>query len=195
LDAFESFVEWVGSVWDYVSNGYDWIQNKIVDAVLYFVPCEQLADKVTDDGEGVCKTLAKAALQAVAMAYGIPPEIPSWEATIAAYKGDLRAFIVENARLLPGVGVACDAATVADKVDSDADLRRSRRLRDEQGDRGARRRAQPRRPRRWQGWRCRRASSWSPTPRAHHSHRTSTSRSPGRTPRSRSGSPARSPGG
>lgn len=120
LEAFESFVEWVGSVWDYVSTGYDWIQDKVVDAVLAVVPCAQLADKVTDDGEGVCRTLAKTALQAVAMAYGIPPEIPSWEATISAYKGDLREFILKNAKSLPGVSAACDAATIANKASSSA---------------------------------------------------------------------------
>jgi cytoskeletal protein RodZ len=112
LDAFESFVEWVGSAWDYISSAYDWIQNKVVDAVLLFVPCEQVASQVADDGKEVCRKIAKTGLHAVMIAFGIPPEIPSWEATISAAKGDLREFILENAKDYPGVEAACTAADV-----------------------------------------------------------------------------------
>ncbi len=110
LDAFEAFADWVGSAWDYISGAYDWVQNKIVDAILVFVPCEQIANQVADNGKDVCRTLAKTGLQAVMISFGIPPEIPSWETTISAAKGDLRQFILENAQELPGVATACDAA-------------------------------------------------------------------------------------
>ncbi len=118
LKAFEKFVAWVGSVWDYIAYGYDWIQDKLVDTVLAFVPCEQIADQVADDGKGVCHKIAKTALHAVMAAYGIPPEIPTWEETIAAYKGDLRAFILTQAYQFPAVEVACTAAYVSHEVKS-----------------------------------------------------------------------------
>jgi hypothetical protein len=110
VDAFEAFAEWVGSVWDYVSEASSWIQDQVVKAVLAFVPCEQVANQVADSGKEVCRKLAKAGLQAVMVSFGIPPEIPSWESAIAAVKGDLKTFILENASALPGVSEACNAA-------------------------------------------------------------------------------------
>jgi hypothetical protein len=112
-DAFSSFVEWVGTAWDYISEGYDWIQNKVVDVVLAIVPCEQIASKVADNAKDTCRAIAKTTLQAVAVAYGVPPELPNWKATISGLKGDLRTFILENAKTLSPVGDACDAADVA----------------------------------------------------------------------------------
>lgn len=119
-DAFEAFVEWVGDSWDYVSGSYDWIQNQIVDVVLVFVPCEQIANEVSDNGKEVCKGIVKTGLRAVAAAYGIPPEIPTWEDTIALYKGDLREWILAQAKQeFPAVSIACDAASVAHTAKSD----------------------------------------------------------------------------
>lgn len=117
-DAFESFADWVGDVWDYVSDGYTWLQDKVVEAVLFVVPCEKIANNVADNGKEVCRKIAKTALQAALASFGIPPEIPDWDSTIAAVKGDLRTFILENAKTLPGVGEACDAAILAKQADS-----------------------------------------------------------------------------
>jgi hypothetical protein len=111
-DAFESFVGWVGDVWDFVSDGYSWMQDQVVAAVLAAVPCEQIASKAT------CETIVHTALQAALASFGLPPEIPDWESTIAAAKGDLKAFILENAQSLPGVGDACAAAAIANQGSS-----------------------------------------------------------------------------
>src|SRR6185503_35227 len=107
-DAFESFVSWVGDVWDFVSEGYQWVQDQVVNAILLVVPCEAVASHATDNSKEVCKVIAKTALQAALASFGIPPEIPDWESTIALAKGSLRDFILENAKTLPGVAAACD---------------------------------------------------------------------------------------
>lgn len=121
FDAFESFVNWVGTAWDYIAQAYDWVQEQVISLVLFVVPCAELADKVVDDGEDVCRKLAKTALHAVMIAYGIPPEIPSWEETIAAAKGDLREYIIASAKTnFPALSIACDAANAANSIDSDA---------------------------------------------------------------------------
>lgn len=111
-DAFESFVGWVGDVWDYVSDGYAWMQDQVVNVVLAAVPCEQIASKAT------CEKIVHTALQAALASFGLPPEIPNWESTIAAAKGDLKTFILENAQSLPGVGDACAAAAIANQGSS-----------------------------------------------------------------------------
>ncbi len=112
-DAFEAFVDWVGGIWDWVSDAYGWVEDQVVNVVLALVPCQQIADQVSDSGKEICKTIAKTGLQAVMVSFGIPPEIPNWESTISAAKGDLKDFVLENADQLPGVSEACAAATAA----------------------------------------------------------------------------------
>ncbi len=112
-DAFDSFVEWVGDVWDWVTEAYSWVEDQVVNVVLALVPCQQIADQVSDSGKEICRTIAKTGLQAVMVSFGIPPEIPNWESTVNAAKGDLKDFILENADQLPGVSDACSAAQVA----------------------------------------------------------------------------------
>lgn len=107
FDAFESFVSWVGTAWDYISAAGEWVKNKVVDVVLAFVPCEQLANQVAKDGKDICRTIAKTALNATLVAFGIPPEIPKWSAVVDAAKGDLREFILANAATIPGISEAC----------------------------------------------------------------------------------------
>jgi hypothetical protein len=118
LDAFESFVDWVGSVWDYISEGASWLEDQVVNVVLAIVPCEAIANEVSDSGKDICKAVAKTALQAVLVSFGIPPEIPNWESVLNAAKGDLKDFILKNASQLPGVSEACGAATAANAADS-----------------------------------------------------------------------------
>lgn len=120
LDAFEAFTEWVGTAWDYLSSAYTWIQDQVVTAVLAIVPCEQIANEVADNGKESCKVLAKTALHVAMAAYGVPPEIPSWDSTIAGLKGDMAEFVVAQARAqYPLVADACDAAALANASDSD----------------------------------------------------------------------------
>ncbi len=111
LDAFEAFTEWVGTAWDYISTGYAWMQDQLVNVVLTFVPCEQIANEISDNGKESCKAIAKTALQVVATAYGVPPEIPDWDSTMKALKGDVAEFVVEQASAeFPLVAQACSAA-------------------------------------------------------------------------------------
>ncbi len=117
-DAFETFAGWVGDVWDFVSEGYTWMQDQIVAAILAVVPCEQLASQATSNGKEICEKIAHTALQAALASFGLPPEIPDWESTISAAKGDLKTFILENAEALPGVGEACAAAALANQGSS-----------------------------------------------------------------------------
>ncbi len=106
-DAFDAVVSFVADVWDFVSSSYAWIKQQVVSAVLIAVPCQAIADK------SVCESVANMALDAVAVGFGIPPSIPDFDATMAALKGDVVEFVVENAaKQFPAVALACDIASV-----------------------------------------------------------------------------------
>jgi hypothetical protein len=123
-DAFEAFVGWVGEAWDLVSDAYQWAKEQVVNAVLLIVPCQTIAQEVAkqgeEDSEAVCRTIAKTALDAALATFGIPPEIPDWKSTLSAVKGDLRTFILENAKdEFPAVASACDVAATANAAEND----------------------------------------------------------------------------
>src|SRR5690606_19277432 len=63
-DGFEAFVDLVEDVWEGISDGYQWIQDQIVKAILVAVPCQQIAD---DD---VCEAIARTALSVALAAMG-----------------------------------------------------------------------------------------------------------------------------
>ena len=112
LDAFEAFVEFVADVWDYVSDGIDWIKEKVVNAVLVAVPCKEIAS------EAVCKGIANTALDAALITMGVPPTLPDFDTVVAGLKGDLATFIVESAGSIPGVAEACGLAEAGNVVSS-----------------------------------------------------------------------------
>ena len=104
FDAFEAFVEFVADVWDAVVSSYDWIKEKVVQAVLLAVPCKQIA---SDD---ICEQIANTALDIALTSFGVPPSLPNFDEVVAAAKGDLAEFIVTAASSLPGVSTACGLA-------------------------------------------------------------------------------------
>ena len=112
FDVFEAFVEFVADVWDYVSDGIDWIKEKVVSAVLVAVPCKQIAS------EAVCKGIANTALDAALITMGVPPTLPDFDTVVAGLKGDLATFIVESAGSIPGVAEACGLAEAGNVVSS-----------------------------------------------------------------------------
>ena len=115
FDAFELFVEFVAGVWDYVVQAYDWIQDQVVNLMVVALHCEQIMSKEQ------CTSLAKTALHAVMVAYGIPPTLPDFKSEIAALKGDLAEYVVDQlGQQFPAVQVACDGAETAKSFDSSA---------------------------------------------------------------------------
>lgn len=113
-DGFEAFVDLVEDVWEGISDGYVWIQDQIVKAILIAVPCKQLAD---DD---VCQQLAETALKVALTSMGIPPTLPDFGTVMEGLKGDLKKMIVEAASSqFPGVAEACGLAGAGAAVTDD----------------------------------------------------------------------------
>lgn len=109
LDVFEAIVEFVADVWDYIADGYQWIQDKVVAAIA--APC-----KAIGGSDAVCKTIGQAAWTALTSSVGIPPTLPDFETVVAGLKGDLQTLIVNSASALPGVAEVCGLADTANVV-------------------------------------------------------------------------------
>ena len=108
-DGFEAFVDLVEDVWEGISDGYEWIQDQIVKAMLIAVPCKQIAD------DAVCETIARTALSVALASMGIPPTIPDYGAVMNGLKGDLKTLVIEAAKSqVPGVAEACGIAEGAE---------------------------------------------------------------------------------
>jgi hypothetical protein len=112
FDVFDAFVEFVSDVWDAISDGMSWIKQQVVSAIVSLSQCEAVAS------DAVCKGLANAAVDALLISAGVPPNIPDFDAVVNGLKGDLAEFIVEEAYgVVPGMEAACtvsDAVEVAD---------------------------------------------------------------------------------
>jgi hypothetical protein len=86
----------------------------VVSLALTAVPCQEIAD------DSACETLAALAVDAVAVGFGVPPSVPDFESTMAAAKGDVVDFIVQQASdQFPAVAAACGLASAGDVVSDD----------------------------------------------------------------------------
>jgi hypothetical protein len=111
-DAFDSFVEYVADVWDYVAEGVTWLKKQVASLLLAAVPCKAIASDST------CQTIAAVAVDMAIVAFtGMPPSLPNFDAAMAALKGDLATVIVESAGSIPGVAAACGIADAANTVE------------------------------------------------------------------------------
>jgi hypothetical protein len=112
-DGFAAFVDLVENVWDGIQEGYVWIQDQIVKAILIAVPCTQIAS------DAVCETIAKTALSVALASLGIPPTIPDFGAVMDGLKGDLRTLVLEAAKTqFPAVEEACGLAALGAEATS-----------------------------------------------------------------------------
>ncbi len=120
--AFDAFVSVISSAWDGISEAFAYLKEQIVNAVLTIVPCDQfvgLAGVNDKDAHSACESAATAALDAVMVAYGIPPELPTSEQLVSVAKGDIVDYAEQLARdTVPGFDAACDAAIAAHAADS-----------------------------------------------------------------------------
>lgn len=112
-DGFEAFVDLVEDVWEGITDGYAWIQDQIVKAILATVPCDAIAS------DAVCTSIAKTALSVALAAVGVPPTLPDFGTVMSGLKGDLRTLVLEAAQSqFPGVAEACGLASAGNVVSS-----------------------------------------------------------------------------
>jgi hypothetical protein len=115
FDVFESFVEFVSDVWDAISDGFNWIKQQVVLAIVALSQCDAVAS------DAVCKGLASAAVDALLISAGIPPNIPNFATAVDALKGDLADVIVKEAYgVVPGMEAACTAGDALEVADCEA---------------------------------------------------------------------------
>ena len=100
-------VEIATTLWDdVVVASFDAVKDFVVDTLVTVSGCEAIATEIGgDDGVAACRVLAEATVDAVLMAYGIPPNLPTTGDLIEVAKGDLEALIVELAK---SYGVPCE---------------------------------------------------------------------------------------
>jgi len=112
-DGFEAFVNLVEDVWEGISDGYAWIQDQVVKAILFAVPCKQIAS------DAACEAIAKTALSVALASLGVPPTLPDFGTVMNGLKGDLRTLVLEAAKTqFPGVAEACGLASAGNVVSS-----------------------------------------------------------------------------
>ncbi|MEW5992397.1 MAG: hypothetical protein AB1736_13780 [Chloroflexota bacterium] len=115
FDVFESFVEFVSDVWDAIADGFAWIKQQVVSAIVALSQCDAVAS------DSVCQGLASAAVDALLISAGIPPSIPDFDAAVEALKGDLATVIVEEAYgVVPGMEAACTASDALEVASCEA---------------------------------------------------------------------------
>jgi hypothetical protein len=108
-DAIDAVVDAIGAVWDVIASVFNGIISTVVNLIAKFNPvC--LAMGAFKGGqqpcEAVAKIVARAAISAVLMAYGIPPSLPTSAQVGAIVQGDLGEIGVQ---LLKELGVPCDS--------------------------------------------------------------------------------------
>ena len=111
----DAAVDFATGLWDdVIVASFEAIKDFVVETLVTVTGCEAIASEIGgDDGVAACRVLAEATVDAVLMAYGIPPSLPNTGDLIDAAKGDLEAMIVELAK---SYGVPCDELADASAV-------------------------------------------------------------------------------
>ena len=114
-EAVGAFVDFVGTVWDYVAAAYNGIISLAVTLFAKFNPVCLALSLSNSPGQGTCEQVAgvvgRAVISAVLAAYGLPPALPTSSELVAIAQGDVAVLAVA---LMKEIGIPCDSLKLDD---------------------------------------------------------------------------------